>query len=290
MIDAILPPSVSAVESFSDVLDEPLFPQERAVIARAVDERRREYTSVRACARMALARLGLPRPPLVADTLGAPRWPDGVVGSMTHCAGYRAAAVARTDHVLALGIDAEPHAPVPEEVLEVIARPQEAAHLAALSSSHPQVSWERLLFSAKESLFKAWYPLTGRWLDFEDVALRIDPLNGTFSVALQVEAQALGGLPPERYNGRWLVARDLVLTTITVSSPGRDPQLSGTAAQTVDSTASGRMRSGLTSGRLPGDSSLQTAHARSAHARFPGQGPPATPGDAPLRRAREKVA
>lgn len=218
MIDAILPPSVSAVESFSDVLDEPLFPQEQAVIARAVDERRREYASVRACARMALARFGLPRPPLVSDPLSAPRWPDGVVGSMTHCAGYRAAAVARTDHLIALGIDAEPHAPVPEEVLEVIARPQEVAQLAALSSSYPRVSWERLLFSAKESLFKAWYPLAGRWLDFEDVVLRIDPLGGTFCVTGQVEAQALGGLPLAWCSGRWLVSADLVLTTVTVSS------------------------------------------------------------------------
>ena len=218
MIDAILPPSVSAVESFSDVLNEPLFPQERAAIARAVDERRREFVSVRACARMALARFGLPRPPLLADTMGAPRWPAGVVGSMTHCAGYRAAAVARTAQLLALGIDAEPHAPLPADVLEVVAHPQEAAHLVALSSSHAQVSWDRLLFSAKESLFKAWYPLTGRWLDFEDVVLRIDPLGGTFGVALQVEPQALGGLPPDRYSGRWLVAGDLVLTTITVAS------------------------------------------------------------------------
>jgi 4'-phosphopantetheinyl transferase EntD len=137
---------------------------------------------------------------------------------MTHCAGYRAAAVARTDHLLALGIDAEPHAPLPAEVLQVVAHPQEAALLAALSSSDNRVSWDRLLFSAKESLFKAWYPLTGRWLDFEDVALRIDPLDGTFVVALQVEPQALGGLPADRYSGRWLVAGDLVLTTITVSS------------------------------------------------------------------------
>lgn len=272
MIDAILPLSVSAVESFSDVLDEPLFPEERAAIARAVDERRREYTSVRACARLALARFGLPRPPLVAGTLGAPRWPDGVVGSMTHCAGYRAAAVARTDHLLALGIDAEPHAPVPEEALEVITGSQEAAHLAALSSSHPHVSWDRLLFSAKESVFKAWYPLTGRWLDFEDVVLRIDPLGGTFCAALQVEAQVLGGLPSDRFSGRWLVNGDLVLTTITVGS-GRP-------------CGDGHDARRLTPGRLPGEPSRKTPSAR-----FAGQGPqPATPSDPSCRQPRERVA
>ncbi|MFF4689931.1 hypothetical protein [Streptomyces sp. NPDC001307] len=43
----------------------------------------------------------------------APRWPEGIVGSMTHCAGYHAAAVARGRSVAALGVDGEPHGPSP---------------------------------------------------------------------------------------------------------------------------------------------------------------------------------
>jgi 4'-phosphopantetheinyl transferase EntD len=66
------------------------------------------------------------RASLLPGRSGAPRWPDGVVGSMTHCNGYRATVVAHSGRVRSLGIDAELHAPLPP-VLRVIARPEEAA-------------------------------------------------------------------------------------------------------------------------------------------------------------------
>ena len=100
MIEAILPAEAAAEEAFSDPPGVALFPEEEAVIAKAVDKRRREFTTARACARAALARLGLPPVPIVPGLRGAPQRPDGVVGSMTHCAGYRACAVARDRDLL----------------------------------------------------------------------------------------------------------------------------------------------------------------------------------------------
>ena len=88
---------------------------------------------------------------------------------MTHCAGYRAAAVARSGDLAAVGIDAEPHAPLPPDVLELVARPEERVELTALEEARPDLHWDRILFSAKEAVFKAWFPLTRRWLDFTDV-------------------------------------------------------------------------------------------------------------------------
>ena len=125
MIEEILPAEVVAVEALADPPGVTLFPEEEAVIAKAVDKRRREFSTVRHCARLALATLGLPRSPLLSGERGAPQWPVGVVGSMTHCAGYRAAAVARARDVVTIGIDAEPHAVLPEGVLEVVALPEE---------------------------------------------------------------------------------------------------------------------------------------------------------------------
>lgn len=90
---------------------------------------------------------------------------------MTHCAGYRAAAAARARDVVTIGIDAEPHAVLPDGVLDVVALPEERAWIYELARSAEEVHRDRLLFSAKESVYKAWFPLTGRWLGFEDAEL-----------------------------------------------------------------------------------------------------------------------
>ena len=100
------------------------------LVARAVDRRRAEFTTVRTCARIALGRLGLPPAPLLTGSKREPLWPAGVVGSITHCDGYRAAAVARASEVAAIGIDAEPHDPLPDGILDRVTLPAERAHLA----------------------------------------------------------------------------------------------------------------------------------------------------------------
>ncbi len=103
MIADILPPQVAVAEEFGDLPDVRLFPDEEAVIANAVDKRRREFATARACARTALAKLGVPAAPIVPGSRGAPQWPPGVVGSITHCAGYRASAVALGRDVVTIG-------------------------------------------------------------------------------------------------------------------------------------------------------------------------------------------
>ena len=133
MIAEILPAAVAVAERWDDPPEAVLFPAEEAVIANAVDKRRREFTTVRHCARLAMAELGLPPVPIVPGERRAPNWPDGVVGSMTHCAGYRAAAVARRTEVLSLGIDAEPHGPLPDGVERAVTLPEEREHLRRLA-------------------------------------------------------------------------------------------------------------------------------------------------------------
>ncbi|AKG44486.1 4'-phosphopantetheinyl transferase family protein [Streptomyces xiamenensis] len=222
MIGELLPPPVSAVEMFGDPEPLPeLFPEEEAVVARAVAKRRTEFATVRGCARTALERLGGPRVPLLPGERGAPRWPAGFLGSMTHCAGYRAAAVARTGGTLAsIGLDAEPHEPLRDDgVLELVSLPEEREHLAKLAAGHPRVRWERLLFSAKESVYKAWFPLTGQWLGFEQARVTFDPGAGTFEAELLVPGPVVDGVGVGRFGGRWLVRDGVLLTAITVPRP-----------------------------------------------------------------------
>jgi 4'-phosphopantetheinyl transferase EntD len=216
MIGNILPPAVAVNEAFGDVLDVVLFPAEEAVIAKAVDKRRKEFATARACARAALATLGVPSAPIVPGLRGAPRWPAGVVGSITHCAGYRACAAAHERDVMTIGLDAEPHDKLPDGVLDAISTPAERARIAALTAAVPSVCWDRLLFSAKESVYKAWFPLTGRWLGFEEAAVDFDPVQRTFTARLLVEGPVVNGAVLTRFEGRWLVSNGLVAAATVI--------------------------------------------------------------------------
>ena len=100
MISEILPAGVECAEAFGDPPEAALFPAEEALLARAVQKRRREFATGRHCARSALGALGVGPAPILPGQAGAPQWPSGIVGSITHCAGYRAAAVARASEVL----------------------------------------------------------------------------------------------------------------------------------------------------------------------------------------------
>ncbi|MGH3377385.1 MAG: 4'-phosphopantetheinyl transferase family protein [Actinoallomurus sp.] len=223
MIEEILPPEVAVVEAFDDPGDTVLFPEEEAVVARAVDKRRREFTTARGCARKALATLGLPPSPIVPGERGAPAWPAGVVGSMTHCDGFRAAAVAREERVRTVGLDAEPNGPLPEGVREAIATPTEIDWLAERDGDGSGVFWDRLIFSAKESIYKAWFPLTHLWLDFEEAIVTPDPAAGTFEARLLVPGPVVDGRRLSGFAGRWIVANGLVATAITVPAPVERP-------------------------------------------------------------------
>jgi 4'-phosphopantetheinyl transferase EntD len=216
VLERILPPEVAVVDAFEDVPGAALFPAEEAVIAKAVDKRRREFVTTRACARAALAELGEPPVPILPGPRGAPRWPDGVAGSITHCDGYRAVAVARTIDVVTLGLDAEPDEPLPDGVYALISTAGERARLARFAGAAPAVCWDRLLFCAKESVYKAWFPLTQRWLDFESAEISIDPLGGTFTARLLISGLRLNGSPLNVLNGRWLADRGLLVTAISV--------------------------------------------------------------------------
>ncbi|MET7474319.1 4'-phosphopantetheinyl transferase superfamily protein [Streptomyces sp. NPDC005648] len=223
MIEELLPAGVVAVEVHGDDGTEPapLYPEEAAVVAQAVPKRRREFALVRACARRAMDKLGVPPQPLLPGERGAPGWPPGLVGSMTHCDGYCAAALVRATDLASLGIDAEPHSPLPEGVLDAVALPAEAARLRRLAADRPAVHWDRLLFSAKESVYKAWFPLTGRWLDFAeaDIEVLTDPgarFSGGFRAELLVPGPVVGGRRLSRFEGRWTVQRGLVASAVTV--------------------------------------------------------------------------
>ncbi|WP_328316161.1 4'-phosphopantetheinyl transferase family protein [Streptomyces sp. NBC_00388] len=225
MIRTLLPAWTVARETTCELTGPELFEGERQQVADALPLRRAEYATVRRLARACLAGLDTPPVPLARGAGGAPRWPAGTVGSMTHCRGYRAAAVARTRDADGLGIDAEPRAPLPARVLDQVTSAAERAHLDELGADGADLPWCRLLFSAKESYYKVWYPAMRCWLGFDDAEVVIEhglhsggfvvrPVAGGVRRARRPGAfdPAATGFPALR--GRWAASADLVVTAI----------------------------------------------------------------------------
>lgn len=211
-IGVILPSLVYARHAFGERNDA-LFPQEEAVVARAVPSRRSEFRTARSCAREALAALGISAVPIPRGQYGEPCWPSGVVGSITHCTGYRAAAVALEADFASIGIDAEPDESLPDDVFAEVVTPTEARLLADRAGTATDQG--RLLFCAKEATYKALFPLTGRWLEFHDIEIS---LGGTGYFRSQVVGRNCG-VPDDlagRLRGRWTRVHGLLLAAVVV--------------------------------------------------------------------------
>jgi 4'-phosphopantetheinyl transferase EntD len=217
LISTVVPDSVAAAELYDDPPDLKPLPEEEPLIARSVSKRRNEFVTVRHCARVALGELGIPPAPILKGDKGEPCWPDGVVGSLTHCDGYRGAVVGRAEQVRSVGIDAEPHGVLPDGVLEAVSLPPERRELAAMADA---LHWDRILFCAKEATYKSWYPLTRRWLGFEDAHIifdvESDGATGEFLSQILIDPTALSGPPLTALRGRWAVRDGLVLTAIVL--------------------------------------------------------------------------
>lgn len=233
MIQDLLPAPAIGVDTFHDLGTNELFPEEHEQLRGAVEKRRHEYASVRYCARRLLQQIGVEPTPLPTGSGGAPTWPTGVVGSMTHCVGYRAAAVARDDELTAIGIDAEPNKPLPDEVWSLLTREEERSHILRLLSRHPAVWWDTLWFSAKEAVYKAWYPVMKTWLDFDSVNVIVSQASvspglstGAFRATLVTNTEATSSQHSPTaaafmasIKGRWRCERGLILTAAVVLPP-----------------------------------------------------------------------
>ncbi len=216
VIERVLPEGVASADTFGEI-EEALFDEELSSIEHAVERRVLEFTTVRGCARRALGDLGMARTPMPSESGHGPQWPQGVVGSMTHCEGYRAAAAGYSSQWLSMGIDAEPDLPTPEGVLKEISLPRERRLLKALQAIDPSHAWDRLLFSAKESVYKAWWPVMRRWLGFEEVVVMIDRLTGVFTVhAVSDNARTCPML--DGAHGRWLADQGHLVTALVLPS------------------------------------------------------------------------
>lgn len=143
--------------------EQALLDEEAASIASPVVAVRRASGAARIVARALLAQLGYPRVPLPREASGAPIWPAGITGSLAHDDEVAVAAVGTHRDLHAVGIDVEPAVALPPDMLALIATPQEQRRIA----DDPLRG--KLLFAAKEAVYKALYPLDRVFLEFRDI-------------------------------------------------------------------------------------------------------------------------
>jgi 4'-phosphopantetheinyl transferase EntD len=195
-----------------------LFAEEAQSIARAVESRRQQFTAGRLLARQAWQTLGLAPVALLNDEQRVPRWPVGIVGSITHTHGWCAAAVARAEHIDALGTDVEAATPLDPGLWQRICRPEELRVLEAYPTPRAGLL-AKALFSAKESIYKALYPRVRIFLDFQ--AMHIELAAGADAGESEWQAElALAWGPFERGQrfapGRLGIDRDWIVTGIAL--------------------------------------------------------------------------
>ena len=174
LLGNLFPNGVAAFEARSPVAAETLYEQERRSIQRAAPKRAAEFATGRACARRALATLGITGFALRVGPDREPLWPAGMTGSITHTTGFCGAVVARRTLCESLGVDAERRDAVHRGLWRQIATAAELQWLEGLSPIHA-AEMATLVFSAKEAFFKCQFPLTREWLNFSDVSVSVQP-------------------------------------------------------------------------------------------------------------------
>lgn len=191
----------------------PLTPDEEKHIAGAVPKRRREFAAGRACARMALAALGVHARSIPAGSAREPVWPPGVVGSLSHEGAFCVAAVQAQHAVRGLGIDLADSAPLDSALLPRVCTPVEARALARASASLP-CDGGKLAFCVKEAAYKCLFPLVREVFGFHDVAAELHPADG--SARLYLANTALLAKLDVRLACRFRVAAGHVLAGVWI--------------------------------------------------------------------------
>lgn len=193
-----------ASKSGAELNDNMLLPEEASATANFSKKRLDEFTLGRVCAREVLATMGYAGFPVRVGDARQPVWPENLVGSISHTGDIAICAIARAQDIVGIGIDIELISPDSFDLLGIVASAKEHATLSP-SLKHSSYM-AKLLFSAKESVFKCQFPLTGKWLEFKDVTLTLDHESRQFETEIEVPGRTLG------ISGTWDMTAQYILT------------------------------------------------------------------------------
>ena len=173
----------------ADAFQPALYPEEEAHLGPRATERRRFYFALgRAAARDALAELGVAPVAIGRGSAGEPVWPDGIVGAITHTGDLAVVMVGWRSAYGGLGVDLERLTPgLSARAARLVCTPAERAWVGDGDHATRRGT---MLFSAKEAVFKALYPIERIWLGFSDAELAWQPERCAFEARLLKSASA----------------------------------------------------------------------------------------------------
>jgi 4'-phosphopantetheinyl transferase EntD len=173
--------------------------------------RAREFGAGRAAAREAMALLGHPPRPVLQGEDRAPIWPTGLTGSITHTARDCMAVVTDAPEIRSLGLDMEMATPLESALWPEICTMPEMHWLASLGPSQ-RGHFAKLIFSAKEAVYKAQYQISRQLLEFQDVELDMDLTSNRFVATLKTDVT--GFKPDARLEGRFVILGAAFVTAV----------------------------------------------------------------------------
>jgi 4'-phosphopantetheinyl transferase EntD len=209
-----------------------LLPEEAAQLGRAIPQRAQEFAAGRLCARRAMAEFGIFEFPIRVGDERQPLWPDCLAGSITHTAGFCAAAVALRRRVGALGLDSEVVGDIKVEIWPRICVPIEIAWVRSLAAAE-QAAAVTLIFSAKEAFYKCQYPVVRERLNFRDVSIEAAAWGASEGVFLvhptrSIAIAAHRSLPIQ---GRYLFHERFVTAGMDLAGADEESTASAESAQ-----------------------------------------------------------
>ncbi len=213
-IAELFPPGVEGEELHFAEEAQSLFPEEEVALARAVEKRRTEFALGRTAARSALRALGVAPQALPALPDRSVAWPEHICGSITHTEGLCIAVASPREQLAGIGIDAELRNRVEPRLWRMIATERERARLEQGATEEQRLLRAALLFSAKESFYKAQFCVSRAWVGFHDAELEIDE-TGAFELRLLKEVNESFTLG-SRFVGRYTVLAQHVVTGLAI--------------------------------------------------------------------------
>ncbi len=179
--------------------------------------RKEHYRSGRICAGEVLSKLGTLGQPVLRDPqTREPLWPEGISGAITHSGNWAAAAAGKTSDVLGIGIDLEDlERQVDSRISRHVCIPEEQKWLQECGEDFLEQNL-KIIFSAKESIFKAFFPYTRTYLHFHDARILMEQtfFQNSKPDSLSVKEK---NSKPEKFEFVYLMLNDKVISQTGIS-------------------------------------------------------------------------
>ncbi|MDP6383002.1 MAG: 4'-phosphopantetheinyl transferase superfamily protein [SAR324 cluster bacterium] len=179
--------------------------------------RKEHYRSGRICAGEVLSKLGTLGQPVLRDPqTREPLWPEGISGAITHSGNWAAAAAGKTSDVLGIGIDLEDlERQVDSRISRHVCIPEEQKWLQECGEDFLEQNL-KIIFSAKESIFKAFFPYTRTYLHFHDARILMEQTFFQKSKSDSLSKKEKNS-KPEKFEFVYLLLNDKVISQTGIS-------------------------------------------------------------------------